>query len=182
MVARRTRPISQISQIARAPMPPQKQVKPLPKPEPAPVKPEAAETVEPVLAKAEPSPAPQPDSAPAPVAMAQNAPPAPQAESLPPGPAYNEADQLSNLPYFRLNVKPVYPKSALRSGRKSRVVAEVFINEKGEVDDVRIAQSGGEEFDAAVIDALKRSEFEPGYMAGKPVAVKVRIPFNFRVG
>ncbi len=175
MVARRTQPISHTSQIARAPMPPQRQAKPLSRPEPA-------ETVEPVMAKAEPSPAPQPDSAPAPAAMAQNAPPAPQAESLPPGPAYRETDQLSNLPYFRLNVKPVYPKSALRSGRKSRVVAEVFINEKGEVDDVRIAQSGGEEFDAAVIDALKRSEFEPGYMAGKPVAVKVRIPFNFRVG
>lgn len=180
MVARRAVPVSHTPQVTRAPVPPPKLAKPLPKPEPVPVKPEP---VEPIAAKAEPPPpAPQPDVAPAPDAVAQNAPPAPQTESLPPAPAYQETEQLSNLPYLRNNIKPVYPRSALRSGRKARVVVEVFINEKGGVDDVRIAESGGGEFDAAVIAALKQSQFEPGYMAGKPVAVKVRIPFNFRVG
>ncbi|MBI5637727.1 MAG: energy transducer TonB [Nitrospinae bacterium] len=177
MAVRRAAPVSHTS-TACAPVPPPKPAKPLPKPEPAPVKPEP---VEPIVAKAEP-PAPQPETPPAPEVVAQNAPPAPRTESLPPGPAYQETEQLSNLPYFRTNVKPVYPRTALRSGRKARVVVEVFINEKGGVDDVRIAQSGGEDFDAAVIAALKQSQFEPGYISGRPVAVRVRIPFNFRVG
>lgn len=177
MVARNAAPISHASHEACAPVPPPKQVKPLPKPEPVPVKPEPVEPV----AKVEP-PAPQPEIAPEPAVVAQNAPPAPQMESPPPAPAYQETEQLSNLPYLRNNVKPVYPRSALRSGRKARVVAEVFISEKGVVDDVRIAESGGEEFDAAVIAALKKSLFEPGYMSGKAVAVRVRIPFNFKVG
>lgn len=179
MAMRRTVPVSHTS-TACAPVPPPKLAKPLPKPEPAPVKPEP---VEPVMAKEEtPPPPPQPEVAPAPpVAVAQNVPPVPQMDSLPPAPAYQETDQLSNLPYLRNNIKPVYPRSALRSGRKARVVAEVFINEKGGVDDVRIAQSGGDEFDAAVIAALKQSQFEPGYMAGRAVAVRVRIPFNFKV-
>lgn len=178
MVARRAVPVSHTSHVACAPVPPPKRVTPLPKTEPVPAKPEP---VEPAVAKAEtPPPAPQPDAAPAPVAVAQNAPLTPQPEN--PAPAYQETEQLSNLPYFRTNVKPVYPRSALRSGRKARVVAEIFINEKGGVDDVRIAESGGDEFDAAVIAALKQSQFEPGYMSGRPVAVRVRIPFNFRVG
>lgn len=189
MVAHRALPISHTPRTERAPVQPPKQAMPMPKPEPAPAKPEPAhikpEPVEPIVQKMEaPSPAPQPEVAPAPeaVAQVQNIPPAPQMASLPPAPAYQETEQLSNLPYLRTNVKPAYPRTALRSGRKSRVVAEVYINEKGGVDDVRIAQSGGEDFDAAVIAALKQSQFEPGYMAGKAVAVKVRIPFNFRVG
>lgn len=180
MVAHRVQPVSHTPVVERAPAPQPQPRKPVPKPEPAPVKPQPAD---PVTAKEEtPPPAPQPETAPAPVAVAQNAPPAPQPDSVPPAPAYQETDQLSNLPYFRTNVKPAYPRSALRSGRKARVVVEVYINEKGGVDDVRIAQSGGEEFDAAVIAAMKQSQFEPGYMSGKPVAVKVRIPFNFKVG
>ncbi len=175
MVARRAQPVSHTPVMERAPAPLPKAAA-LPKPPPIPVTPEPVQTKEEA-----PSPAPQPDVAPAPETVAQNVPPAPQMDSLPAAPAYQETDQLTNLPYFRTNIKPAYPRSALRSGRKARVVVEVFINEKGGVDDVRIAQSGGEEFDAAVIAALKQSQFEPGYMAGKPVAVKVRIPFNFQV-
>lgn len=180
MVAHRAQPISHTPKIEPAPAPPPKRAKSLP--QPAPVLKEPA-PVEPLVAKSEtPLPVPSPEVVPAPVAMAQNAPAAPQMESLPPAPVYQETEHLSDLPYFRTSVKPVYPKTALRSGRKARVMAEVFINENGGVDNVLIAESGGEEFDVAVIAALKQSQFEPGYMSGKPVAVKVRIPFNFRVG
>lgn len=149
------------------------QVVQAPKPEPIPARPE------PVPVEAPPPP---PSIFPAPETMARIEPPASQPESVPPAPAYQEVEKLSSLPFLRTNVRPLYPRNALRSGKKSRVVAEVFINEKGGVDNILIAQSGGEEFDSAVIAALKQSQFEPGYMAGRPVAVRVRIPFNFRVG
>ncbi len=187
MVAHSVQPVSRTPAKEPTPEPPLSKIKPIPRPQPVSAKSEPAvekpKPVEQPVATADaPSPVSEPEAPPAPRVEAQNAPPAPQLESPPVEPIYRGVDQLSALPYFRTGIKPVYPRSALRTGKKARVVVEVFINEKGEVDDVRIAQSGGEEFDAAVIAALKQSQFEPGYMAGRAVAVKVLIPFNFRVG
>ncbi|MBI5179396.1 MAG: TonB family protein [Nitrospinae bacterium] len=105
----------------------------------------------------------------------------PQPESVSAAEPYLGTDKLSNRPFFRRNVKPVYPKQALTAGQEARVLAEVFINERGLVDDVRIVKSGGEVFDTAVMAALKQSLFEPGYVEGRPVAAKVLIPYSFRM-
>jgi len=132
---------------------PERQPEPVPKkPEPAPV------AAEPVPQPAEPHP-----------------------ESQSPSEPYLGTDKLSDRPFFRRNVKPVYPNQALSVGQEARVLAEVFINERGLVDNVRIVKSGGEVFDRAVIDALKQSLFEPGYVEGRPVAAKVLIPYSFRL-
>jgi len=44
---------------------------------------------------------------------------------------------------------------------------------------VVVLKSGGEQFDQAAIQALKNSKFKPAQMMGKPVAVKIRVPYVF---
>jgi TonB family protein len=60
-------------------------------------------------------------------------------------------------------------------------VVEVFINVNGSVDEVKLVKSGGAAFDDAVIKSVNASFFEPGYMDGKQVAVRMQIPYVFKL-
>lgn len=94
---------------------------------------------------------------------------------------YQMVHRTSRPPVFRTQVNPVYPASERNAGKESRVVAEVYINRNGGVDEVKLIKSGGAAFDEAVIRALKASSFEPGYMDGRQVAVRMQIPYAFRL-
>lgn len=107
-------------------------------------------------------------------------------EPVPPVPqqpqtVYQPFHKVTRMPYFKSQVKPVYPSSERAAGTEARVVAEVYINVYGGVDEVRIIKSGGKSFDDAVIRATQASSFTPGYLDGKQVAVKVQIPFVFKL-
>lgn len=94
---------------------------------------------------------------------------------------YQPFHTLSRIPYFKAKVKPVYPASERAAGVEARVVVEVYINERGGVDDVKLVKSGGTLFDQAVTEAVRISSFEPGYMNGEPVRVRVQIPYVFKL-
>jgi len=110
-----------------------------------------------------------------------------EANSFANGPAsdakadYLAVHRVSKLPFFKTQVAPVYPYSERSAGVEARVIAEVYINERGGVDDVKIVKSAGKSFDEAVLRAVKDSTFSPGYLEGLPVAVKVQIPFAFKL-
>ncbi len=121
-------------------------------------------------------------------ALQEKAPPPVEAAAVaaPEGSASSEKvflpmHKLEKLPYFKLQVQPVYPAAERAAGVEARVVAEVYISEGGLVDDVKIVKTGGRRFDRAVITALQGSRFEPGYVEGKAVAVRVQIPFTFKL-
>ena len=89
--------------------------------------------------------------------------------------------KLTRLPAFLRKIEPVYPGAEKRAGSQASVLAEVTIDEKGNVLEVKIIKSAGTAFDNAVIDALKRSMFVPGYINNDAVAVRVLVPFRFNL-
>lgn len=106
---------------------------------------------------------------------------APSAASASSNTFFHSTHRLSKLPYFIRRVEPEYPESERAAGIETRVLAEVCISDKGDVEKVRIVKSGGERFDRVVIEALKTSSFNPGFINEKPVAARVQIPFVFKL-
>ncbi len=85
-------------------------------------------------------------------------------------------------PRLAEHVDPVYPKAALERGREVDLVLVVVIDAAGRVEETAVAESGGAEFDAAAISAVKRWRFEPATRDGRPVAARIRVPFHFAPG
>lgn len=146
-----------------------------PKPAPLPV---AEEPPPAPPAPLEPRPAPQPvmDEPPPPAV-----PPVAQQQVASIKTEFQPVYKVGKPPVYKTKILPSYPESERAQGTETRVVAEVFITERGEVHEVRIAKSGGVAFDRAVIRSLKESVFAPGYIDDRPVAVRVQIPFLFKL-
>lgn len=146
---------------------------------PTPPKPQPAET--PAIT---PAPPVTPVTPPAPEAPPQTT-PAPPATNTPPSPPPAEEIQ----PLFRLtrqpkplgNIEPAYPATERRAGIQANVVAEVTIDASGHIQNVRIIKSAGNAFDSAVIEALRKSTFAPGYIGDKAVPVRFQVPFRFNL-
>ena len=68
-----------------------------------------------------------------------------------------------------------------RAGSQAQVIAEVTIDESGRVKNIKIVKSAGTDFDNAVIEALNKSMFTPGFINREAVAVRVLIPFRFNL-
>lgn len=77
--------------------------------------------------------------------------------------------------------KITYPAMAKKTGVEGKVYVLTFINENGEVDDVKVVKGIGAGCDEAVIDAVKSSKFKPGSNKGVPVKVKLSLAFNFKL-
>lgn len=76
---------------------------------------------------------------------------------------------------------PAYPPIAKEERIQGRVVAKTVITTEGTIESVEIIESLGEEFDAAVRDALKEWRFEPAKLDGEPVDVHYHLTFNFKL-
>jgi TonB family protein len=74
--------------------------------------------------------------------------------------------------------QPVYPPAQLQSGTSAVVALVLTLDETGQVTDVSVATSAGDDFDQAAITAAKQLKFEPATRDGNPVASK--IPFRFQ--
>ncbi len=70
-----------------------------------------------------------------------------------------------------------YP--ADRAPEHADVVLFVTLDAEGKVTDVKIAASGGPEFDEAAAQAVRKWSFSPATRNGKPFASRIKIPFHF---
>lgn len=77
------------------------------------------------------------------------------------------------------NIK--YPDMARKAGIQGRVYAIVFVNEEGDVEDVKILKGIGGGCDEAAVEGIKKSKFKPGTNGGVPVKVKLSIPIVFKI-
>jgi len=78
--------------------------------------------------------------------------------------------------------RPVYPPSARRRGLTGRVVVTFTVNERGEVKDPEVVESqGGSLFERSVLSVLGSWRFKPARKGNRPVAVRCRITFTFRL-
>ena len=74
-----------------------------------------------------------------------------------------------------------YPSVAKKAGIEGKVYVLVFINESGDVDDVKVIKSLGGGCDEAVIDAVKSSKFKPASNKGVVTKVKLSLAFTFKL-
>lgn len=89
--------------------------------------------------------------------------------------------KLSRMPGFALKISPSYPEDEHDSGKEASVLVEVLISHAGELREINILKSGGTAFDEAVLTALRKSTFTPGYVKYEAVAVRIQIPFRFQL-
>jgi periplasmic protein TonB len=103
----------------------------------------------------------------------------------------HSADTLivDSQPVPQTTVQPQYPDIARKAGVEGSVWVQVLVTENGLVKDLKIlrATSTAKNDEAlkmlknAASDAARKWTFTPAMLNGKPVAVWVAIPFNFKL-
>ena len=74
-----------------------------------------------------------------------------------------------------------YPTVAKQTNLEGKVFAMAFVDEKGNVDKVKIIKGLGGGCDEEVERVLTISKFKPGQHEGKPVKVKTTISVAFKI-
>ena len=77
--------------------------------------------------------------------------------------------------------KPKYPERARNAGKEGVVKLEATIGIDGKASDIEVLEGIGYGCDEAAIEALKRSRFTPAQKDGKPVAIRIIIPYRFKI-
>lgn len=80
-----------------------------------------------------------------------------------------------------LNSKVKYPREARKQKIEGKVIAVIYIDEHGEVQNIEIAESPHGALSSAVIKAINFSDFKPGILNGKPVKAVLAAPVFFRL-
>ena len=84
-------------------------------------------------------------------------------------------------PRFKKSVDPKYPREAKRAEKEGKVTLTATIDVNGIPHDVVALTNLGFGLEEAAIDAFSNSTFHPATKAGKPVSMKVKIDFDFKL-
>ena len=74
-----------------------------------------------------------------------------------------------------------YPRSARRAGTQGKVFVQFIVTEQGRVQDPTCFRSPDEQLCAASIEAVENAIFEPGYVDGAPVKMRMTLPIDFKL-
>ncbi len=74
-----------------------------------------------------------------------------------------------------------YPPIARQAGLEGKVFVMAYVDEKGNVDDVKVLKALGGGCEEEVIKVLKATKFKPGMNNGQPVKVKTSLSFAFKL-
>ncbi len=77
--------------------------------------------------------------------------------------------------------KIVYPDQAKTAHIEGKIYLVAYINEKGDVDDVKIIRGLPAGCDDAAIKAIKETKFSPGKQNGAAIKVQLSIPITFKI-
>ena len=93
---------------------------------------------------------------------------------------YAELWMLEQKPVATREVTPEYPRRARELKIEDTVVVEMYLNERGRVDSVRVI-SGNPLLHEVTKDAAMQWEFTPAMQNDRPVRLKVAVPFSFEI-
>ena len=97
-----------------------------------------------------------------------------------PGPA--TAGRTEVPPIALSLLQPAYPEEARKAGAEGTAMVEVAVGADGTVLGCSLTVSSGNTLlDDAAVGAAQSSKFGPGTIDGKPVEMKVRVPFRFKL-
>ena len=88
-------------------------------------------------------------------------------------PAVTKAPKLSKF------VPAEYPKDKHDAGVTASVLLSIEIDAEGKVGEVEVVSSGGADFDAAAVAAVKQFLFEPAEIDNQPAPVKITYRYDF---
>lgn len=74
-----------------------------------------------------------------------------------------------------------YPSIAKQAGIEGKVFVLAYIDDKGNVDQVKVLKGIGAGCDEAALEAVKKSKFTPGKNKGVPLKVKLSLTINFKL-
>ncbi len=74
-----------------------------------------------------------------------------------------------------------YPIEALQKGIQGTVLIRALVGADGAVKDMLVLQSVHALLDNAALDAVRASTWKPATQEGKPVAVWIVVPIEFRL-
>lgn len=95
-------------------------------------------------------------------------------------PQFRGGTQLDFKKYIQEQI--IYPKEAIEAGIEGRVFVSFTINEKGEIEDIKIVRGVDPLLDNEVLRVLKLSpKWTPGKQRGKPVKTSFTIPVEFKI-
>ncbi|MBK7632398.1 MAG: energy transducer TonB [Ignavibacteriales bacterium] len=80
-----------------------------------------------------------------------------------------------------LSKKIKYPPMAKQTNIEGKVYAMAYVDEKGNVDKVKIIKGLGAGCDEEVVRVLNASKFKPGQHEGKQVKVKTTVSVLFKI-
>lgn len=84
-------------------------------------------------------------------------------------------------PRFIRKVVPEYPPLAKRAGKEGAVILTAEIGVDGKARNIKVVQGLGYGCDEAAIVALRAARFFPAYKGKHPVAVRIQIPYRFKI-
>ena len=94
--------------------------------------------------------------------------------------AGNSAAFVSASPLYRENTPPIYPAIAKLRGYEGIVLVSAEILPDGRVGSTEVSKSSGYTIlDKSAMEAVKLWKFEPAKKAGKPFAIRVKLPIKF---
>jgi protein TonB len=94
-----------------------------------------------------------------------------------------EAGDLDRPPRTVVRTPPQYPYRARQRGIEGSATVRFLVSADGTTSDITVLSSEpAGVFDQAVVDAVARWRFEPGMLAGEPVAAWVVTPITFDLG
>jgi len=74
-----------------------------------------------------------------------------------------------------------YPPDRLARGEQADVECLVDVDAEGRVSNVAVEKSGGPDFDAAAVAAIRTFRFSPAEIDAKPAAVRIRYVYHFTI-
>jgi protein TonB len=77
--------------------------------------------------------------------------------------------------------KIIYPYVAKKAGVEGKVFVTAFVDETGNVTNVKLLKGLGAGCDEEAVNAVKQTKFKPGRQRGKPVKVQITIPIVFKL-
>jgi len=77
--------------------------------------------------------------------------------------------------------KATYPELAIKTRTEGKVYVLAYINESGDVDEVKVVKGIGGGCDEEAARAVKKSKFSPGQDKGVNVKTKLAIAIHFKL-
>lgn len=77
--------------------------------------------------------------------------------------------------------KITYPEMAIKTRTEGKVYVLAYINEDGDVDDVKVVKGIGAGCDEETIRAVKKTKFTPGVDKGVNVKTKLALAIQFKI-